>query len=56
MQAEFNGTTPPKNPTKLSSSRDLPQQHWHNLNRKAVAEYNRRIEANGCFSDRLRRF
>lgn len=36
--------------------REYKQQHWREENREAVAEYNRRIEAHGCFSDGLRQF
>lgn len=36
--------------------REHKQQHWREQNREAVAEYNRRIEAHGSFSDGLRQF
>ncbi len=37
----------------------LPQaqnEQWLTVNRSALEEYNRRIEARGAFSDRLRQF
>lgn len=36
--------------------REYKQKHWREENRDAVDEYNRRIEAHGCFSDGLRQF
>lgn len=43
--------------TRLSELlREQKQLHWREENRDAVAEYNRRIEAHGCFSDGLRQF
>lgn len=43
--------------TRLSELlREQKQLHWREENRDAVDEYNRRIEAHGCFSDGLRQF
>jgi antitoxin CcdA len=36
--------------------REQKQQQWLQENQEAVEAYNRRIEANGVFSDGLRRF
>ncbi len=36
--------------------RQANQSQWLEENRAALAEYNRRIESNGAFSDGLRRF
>ncbi len=36
--------------------RDEKRRNWKEENREAVEEYNRRIEADGVFSDGLRRF
>lgn len=36
--------------------RDKQRQQWLQENRQAIEDYNRRIEAEGCFSDNLRSF
>jgi len=36
--------------------RDKLQQQWLQDNEQAIAEYNQRIEAEGCFSDSFRDF
>jgi antitoxin CcdA len=35
---------------------ELKRRQWQEENRKAIEEYNRRIEAHGVFSDGLRSF
>jgi antitoxin CcdA len=36
--------------------RDKQRQQWLHDNRQSIEDYNRRIEAEGCFSDSLRNF
>lgn len=36
--------------------RDKQRQQWLHDNRQSIEDYNRRIEAEGCFSDGLRNF
>ncbi len=36
--------------------REAKQQQWLTENQKAIAAYNERIDANGVFSDGLRKF
>lgn len=36
--------------------RDKQRQQWLQDNRQSIEDYNRRIEAEGCFSDSLRNF
>jgi len=56
MKTELDDNNAPQGPMKLSSVSDLLQQHWREHNHEAVSEYNRHIEAHGCFSDGLRLF
>jgi antitoxin CcdA len=32
------------------------RRRWQDENREAIADYNRRIETEGCFSEGLRRY
>lgn len=52
MQAEHDA----KHAINLPNNEELLQQSWRDENWEAVAKYNRRIEAHGCFSDGLRQF
>lgn len=36
--------------------RDKQRQQWLHDNRQSIEDYNRRIDAEGCFSDSLRNF
>jgi len=40
----------------VEAIRDKQRQQWLNDNRQSIAEYNQRVEAEGCFSDSLRNF
>ncbi len=40
----------------IETIRDKQRQQWLQDNQQSIADYNRRIEADGCFSDNQRNF
>ncbi|MGH7338796.1 MAG: type II toxin-antitoxin system CcdA family antitoxin [Myxococcota bacterium] len=40
----------------IRSARDPREKAWRSRNARAIAEYNRRVERDGVFSDGLRTF